>query len=235
MEYPKKLSLVEHLEELRGRAIKCLLFVLAASILAYSRSGAILELLTVPVGRLVFIAPQEAFIAHIYVSFFFGIVISSPFLLFQVWRFVAGGLSERERKWLILFAPMSFIFLVVGSAFGYFIIIPIGLKFLLGFATDLLTPMISVSRYIAFVGGMILVFGAAFELPIAVLFLTKIGMVSPAFLCAKRKYIVVLIFIAGAFLTPPDVVTQLLLALPLLGLFEISILLSRLVYRERAG
>lgn len=111
------------------------------------------------------------------------------------------------------------------------LIVPIGIKFLLGFATDIVVPMITISKYVSFVGSLTLAFGAVFQLPLAILFLTKIGVVTPQFLSNKRKHAVVFIFIAAATLTPPDVITQSLMALPLLLLYELGVIFSKLAYR----
>lgn len=227
----KKLTLVEHLGELKGRILKSVLFIIIASCASYSFADVIIRHLVRPVGKVVFIAPQEAFLANIKLAFFGGLIISSPFVLYHIWRFVNSGLEAGERRYILIFAPLSFVLFIMGAAFGYLIIIPIGIKFLLGFGSDILTPMISVSGYISFVGFLTLAFGAIFELPVATLFLTKIGLVTPAFLAKKRRYVLILVFIIAAAITPPDVVTQILMAVPLLILYETSIILSKLVYK----
>jgi sec-independent protein translocase protein TatC len=227
----EKLTLVEHLEELRYRAIKSVVAVIAATCLLYSFVEEILPHLIKPAGILIFIAPSEAFISRIKIAFFGGLFLSSPIILYQIWKFVSSGLRRNERRYILLFGPLSFIFLVMGALFGYFIIVPIGMRFLLSFATDLMIPMITVSSYISFLGLLTLSFGIIFELPLASLFLTKIGIVNPGFLSSRRKHAIVLIFIVAAILTPPDIITQCLMALPLLVLYEISILFSRFVYK----
>lgn len=227
----KKLTLTKHLEELRARIIKSIIFVILGSIAAYSFVDIIISSIVKPVGKLVFIAPQEAFIANIKLAFFGGLILSSPFVLYQVWRFIQSGLKKTEIRYVLIFAPLSFIFFILGAGIGYFIIVPIGVKFLLGFATDLVAPMITISKYITFAGSLTLIFGIIFELPLATLFLTKIGMVTPSFLCAKRRHVIVGIFIIAAILTPPDVVTQCLMAVPLIFLYEVGIIFSRLVYK----
>ncbi|MFH1996681.1 MAG: twin-arginine translocase subunit TatC [Candidatus Omnitrophota bacterium] len=225
-------TLNEHLEELRGRIIKIVIALLVGTFALFNYIGKILPFLVKPVGKLVFIAPQEAFVTNIKLAFFGGLFLSSPVILYQIWRFVSLGLEENERRYILIFGPLSFVFFVVGAAFGYGIIVPIGIRFLLGFATDFLTPMITVSRYVEFVGMLTLSFGGVFQLPLILLFLTKLGVVTPQFLRAKRRHAVVLIFIAAAFLTPPDVVTQCLMALPLLGLYELGVVFSRLAYKK---
>lgn len=225
------LALTEHLGELRMRVIKSVICVIFVSIVIYGFVDHINASLVKPVGSLVFIAPQEAFTARIKIAFFGGLLLSSPFILFQIWRFVSMGLSRNERKYMLIFGPLSFFFFVAGTLFGYFVIVPIGVKFLLGFATDFLTPMITINNYISFVGALVLIFGVIFELPLASLFLTKIGLVTPKFLSGRRREAIVIIFISAAVLTPPDVITQCLMAVPLLVLYEISIVFSKFAYR----
>jgi len=227
----QKLTIVEHLEELRSRVVKSVIFIAVASCLAYSLVDVILASLVKPVGKLVFTAPHEAFVARVKISFFCGIFLSSPFLIYEIWKFVFSGLRPAERKYIIIFGPLSLLFFFLGALFGYFIVIPIGVKFLLNFATDVITPMITIDRYITFVGVFTLCFGAIFELPLVSIFLTKIGLISPEFLSSKRRHAVVIIFILAAILTPPDVITQFLMALPLLVLYEISIIFSKFVYK----
>lgn len=228
----RKLSLLEHLDELRKRIIISLLFVLAASIFSYFFAKDILFFLAGPIGDLIFISPQEAFLSYVKVSLLCGLILSSPFVLFQAWQFIGEGLNQKEIKNVLWFTPLSFFFFIIGAAFGFFVIVPIGLKFLLGFATDFMIPMITVSRYISFIGMLTLSFGIVFELPVAAIFLTKIGIVTPTFLSSKRRYAVVLIFIVAALLTPPDIITQCLMAIPLLLLYELSIVFSRLAYKN---
>lgn len=227
----RRLTLVEHLEELKIRVIKSIIFIIICSFFVYNYVNSILPVLTRPVGKLVFIAPQEAFITHIKIAFFGGLFLSSPFLLYQVWRFVSEGLKPNERKYALIFGPLSFLFFILGAAFGYLVIIPVGIKFLLSFGTDFITPMLTISRYISFIGTLTFTFGVVFELPLISLFLTKIGIVTPQFLSSRRKQAIVFIFILAAIFTPPDVITQCLMALPLLILYEIGIIFSKSVYR----
>ncbi|MFC1708629.1 twin-arginine translocase subunit TatC [Candidatus Omnitrophota bacterium] len=227
----KKLSLVDHLEELRTRVIKSLIFIAVITCLVYNFANKILFILVQPVGKLVFIAPAEAFITHIKISILGGLFLSSPFVLCQIWQFVASGLELNEKKYVVIFWPLSFVFFVTGSIFCYLVIIPIGIKFLLGFATDFITPMITIDRYISFIGMLIFSFGLIFQLPLISLFLTKIGVVTPRFLSDKRKHAIVIIFILASALTPPDVVTQCLMAVPLILLYEVGIIFSKFAYK----
>ena len=226
----ERLSLVEHLEELRARVIKSVVFIIIASCALYNFIDDILPAIVRPAGKLVFIAPAEAFIVNIKIAFLGGLFLSSPFVLCQIWQFVSAGLKKSERKHVFIFGILSFIFFIIGSLFGYIVIVPIGMKFLLNFATDLVTPMISVNKYISFVGSLTFAFSIVFQLPLIMLFLTKIGMVTPIFLVKKRRYAIVAMFVAAAILTPPDVITQCLMAGPLLVLYEIGIMFSKWAY-----
>jgi sec-independent protein translocase protein TatC len=131
----------------------------------------------------------------------------------------------------LIFGFLSFIFFVLGSMFGYLVIVPIGMKFLIGFGSRFLIPMISVGKYVSFAMSLSFAFGLVFQLPIIVLFLTRIGIITPRILREKRKYAIVIIFIIGAIFTPPDVITQCLMAIPLIVLYELSILFSRILRR----
>ncbi|HDZ76747.1 MAG TPA: twin-arginine translocase subunit TatC [Candidatus Omnitrophica bacterium] len=229
----EKLSLVEHLDELRSCIIRSLIFLVICSIAIYSFSDKILPSLIKPAGKLVFIAPQEAFIANIKIALFVGLIISSPFILYQVWKFISSGLMIDERRLIYFFGPVSFLLFASGLIFGYSVITPLGVKFLLGFETDFLTPMISISNYISFVASLSFAFAIVFQLPIALIFLTKVGIVTPATLAARRREAIVLVFIAAALMTPPDVVTQVLMALPLILLYEMGVIFSKFTYKKR--
>ena len=223
-----KLTLVAHLDELRIRIIKSVASIVCATLFSYAFVDKILPYVIKPVGRLVFIAPQEALVANIKIAFFCGLFLAIPVVLFQTWRFVSAGLNEKECKYVAIFAPLSYIFFITGTVFCFFVIVPIAIKFLLDFASKDVVPMITISKYVSFVGTMTLSFGLVFEVPLASLFLTKIGMVTPEFLASKRRVAIVIIFIAAAILTPPDVVTQCMMALPLVALYEIGIIFSKM-------
>ncbi|MFC1620817.1 twin-arginine translocase subunit TatC [Candidatus Omnitrophota bacterium] len=225
----KKLTFVGHLEELRTVIIKSAVFMIITSVFVYTFTDKIFSHLVKPLSAsLVFIAPQEAFITNIKIALFGGLYFSSPFILYQVWDFISAGLRKRERKYASLYVFFSFIFFVIGSYFGYFLIVPIGIKFLMSFGTANVVPMISVGKYVSFVCMLTLVFGLVFQLPLIILLLTKTGIVKPQTLAKNRKYAILVIFIVGAILTPPDVITQCLMAIPLIALYELSIFLSKI-------
>ena len=232
----EKLTFIEHLEELRAGIIKSVVFIVILSIAIYSFKDKVLFFLMQPIDRaLIFISPQEAFITNIKIALFGGLFLSSPFILYQIWAFISKGLGKNERIYVAIFAPVSFIFFLLGTAFGYFIIVPIGMRFLLSFATDFVVPMITVSKYISFVAVLTFLFGVVFELPLLMLFLAKIGIVTPDFLRKRRRHAIVIIFIIAAILTPPDIVTQCLMAGPLIVLYELGILFSLQGKKKKAS
>ena len=171
----RRLSLVEHLEELRGRLVICLASVFLFSLASYFYAGKILSLLIKPVGKLVFIKPQEAFLSYLKIALFSGIFLSLPVIFYQIWKFVFVGLLPKEKKYIFTYGPLSFFLFLVGAGFSYQVVLPLSLKFLVDrFSSNTLESMLSISNYISFVGTFLLAFGVVFELPLIVLFLTKI-------------------------------------------------------------
>jgi len=230
----RKMSLIGHMEELRRRLIICVLTVLACSIFNYFYSDKILAILKRPFPHsLVFIAPQEPFIIILKIALFGGIIFALPMITYQVLQFISSGLKKKEKRYLLFYTPFSLLLFLSGASFAYFLVIPVGLRFLLGFGGSSLEPMISISKYLSFITLMILAFGIVFELPLVFLFLARMGIVTPQFLAKKRKLFIIAIFVLAAILTPPDVFTQILLALPLVILYEVSILLTKIVVVHR--
>jgi len=162
------------------------------------------------------------------VAFISGLILASPFVLYQVWAFVAPGLYRNEKKYVVPFVLAGSFFFALGILFAYTIAIPVGFKFLLGFATDFIKPMPSMKEYLSFSIKFLLAFGLIFEFPVVLVLLARIGVIDAKTLGRQRKYAILLIFIFAAILTPPDVISQVILALPMIGLYELSILLSRL-------
>lgn len=229
----QKMGILDHLEELRKRILYCIVGVVVCGIAGYIVSDVVQDFLTQPVEYLVFIAPTEAFVTKLKIALIVGLLLSMPYLFYHFWRFVKPALYAHERKYVVLAVLFSTVFFFSGVAFAFFIVLPIGLGFLLGFQTDTLSATITISNYVTFITRMFLAFGIIFELPIISYFLTRMGILKPRLLRRGRRVAVVLIFIAAAVLTPPDVFTQLLMALPLLLLFEISIWVSVFAARNR--
>ena len=228
------MPLTGHLTELRNRILYILGTILVVFVGAYYFSGELLTLMQRPIAdqKLVFLSPTEAFFAHIKVSFFASVFISLPIILVQIWRFCAPGLMDREKRYIVPFVFFSTLSFIIGALFCYFLILPYGLAFLLSFATEFLTPQISIGFYISFAFKLIFTFGLVFEVPIVTILLVQIGVITPDFLSKNRGYVIVGAFVMSALLTPPDVVTQVFLAGPVIVLFEISIIVSKIIMRR---
>lgn len=231
----KTLTVTEHLGELRRRIIFILICVAVASGGAYFFIDEILLFITQVGGieNLVFISPTEAFFVIIKLSLLTGLLGSMPFIFYHVWKYIGIALKKNERKYLIYFGPLSYLLFLIGAAFAFRGVLPLGIKFLLSFSKQNITPLITLSAYVSFLGKMITAFGLMFELPIVILFLSKIGVVTPGTLKKGRKYAVVAIFVLAAFLTPPDVISQIMLAVPVLLMYEISIWICIVVTKKR--
>jgi len=224
----EKLPFTMHLEELRWRLIYCMVTVAVAFAALYGVSDYIFQFIRKPLDMdLVFLAPAEAFFVYLKIAFYMAIVASIPMILYQAWEFIAPGLLESERRYTGAFVVLGTVFFIIGASFCYFVVLPYGLKFLIGFGGEGLKPMISVGNYISFVFKIALAFGVIFEMPIVIVFLAKMGLVTPESLAKKRSYFIVGSFIVSAILTPPDVFTQVIMAVPMLILFELSIIASR--------
>jgi sec-independent protein translocase protein TatC len=161
-------------------------------------------------------------------------MLATPVLVYQFWMFVAPGLYTHERKLLVPVILLCSLFFVGGAIFGYFIVFPYGFKFFLGFATESIRPMPAMKEYFSFSAKLLIAFGLVFELPIVITFMAKLGIVSVEFLKKNRKYAILLFFAGSAMLTPPDVVTQIMMALPLMLLYEVSIIGAR-VFAPKKG
>ncbi len=231
----RPLTITEHLGEMRRRIVYVLIAVLLVSIGAYSFIDEILAFITDAGGveELVFINPTEAFFVIIKLSLLVGVLGAMPFILYQVWKYVGVALKKNERKYLIYFGPISFILFLIGAGFAFRSVLPLGIRFLLSFSKENISPMITLNAYVSFLSKMITAFGLMFELPLVILFLSKIGVVTPEALKKGRKYAIIGIFIIAALLTPPDVVSQVMLALPILLLYEIGIWICMSVTKKR--
>lgn len=231
----RPLTITEHLGEMRRRIVYVLIAVLLVSIGAYSFIDEILAFITDAGGveELVFINPTEAFFVIIKLSLLVGVLGAMPFILYQVWKYVGVALKKNERKYLIYFGPISFILFLIGAGFAFRSVLPLGIRFLLSFSKENISPMITLNAYVSFLSKMITAFGLMFELPLVILFLSKIGVVTPEALKKGRKYAIIGIFIIAALLTPPDVVSQVMLAIPILLLYEIGIWICMSVTKKR--
>ena len=240
MDVDDKLPFTAHLEELRKRLIVCFVAVGVGFAASYGFKETLFGILVQPLRQvmnpgdtLIYTGLPEAFFTYLKVSLLSGIMLAAPVILYQFWMFVAPGLYRKERRILLPIVFLSSLFFIGGSLFGYFIVFPWGFKFFLGFATETIRPLPSMKEYLGFSAKLLLAFGLVFELPLVITFLARLGLVSVSFLKKNRKYAVLLFFAGAAMLTPPDVVTQVMMALPLMLLYEISILGARIFGRAK--
>ncbi len=241
MDEQEKIPFTEHLEELRKRLIVCFIAVGIGFVLSYGFKEKLFQILTRPLisvmqtgDKLIFTGLPEAFFAYLKVAFLSGIILATPVIFYQFWMFVAPGLYEKEKRHLIPIIFLSTFFFVGGAFFGYFIVFPYGFKFFLGFASEIIRPLPSMREYLSFASKLLFAFGIVFELPLIITFLARLGMVSVSFLKKNRKYALLLFFIGAAIFTPPDVVTQVMMALPLILLYEVSIVGARIFGKKNS-
>lgn len=184
-------------------------------------------------GRLIFIHPTEAFFGYLKLSLFMGLLLGAPFVLYQAWRFILPALYQHERRYFLNSFTFGTSLFYIGVFFCFFVVLPLGIKFLVGMGGPDLQASFTFGNYLSFVMLFLLVFGLMFELPVVLFLLVKVGMVSRAFLKEKRRYVIVLIFIAAAVLTPTaDPFTQSMMAIPLLLLYEVSIFMTRFAEKK---
>ncbi len=235
----QKMPFTEHLEELRHRLIVCFIAVGIGFVFCYFFAKQIFEILMRPLLQvlppeesLIFTALPEAFFTYLKVSLLAGIGLASPVIIYQFWRFIAPGLYHRERRALLPIVLFSTFFFVGGALFGYFVVFPFGFKFFIGFASDNIRAMPSIREYLKFAAKLLFAFGFIFELPLFTFFLARLGLVNAEMLRSKQKYSILVIFMLAAILTPPDIVTQVMMAGPLLLLYELSIWIAKIFGRK---
>jgi sec-independent protein translocase protein TatC len=234
-----KIPFTEHLDELRKRLIVCFVAIGVGFLISYGFKEKLFEVLTRPLvsvmksgDTLIFTGLPEAFFTYLKVSFLSGVGLATPVILYEFWMFVAPGLYAKERKVLIPVVLLSTLFFVGGALFGYFVVFPFGFKFFMSFATETIRPLPSMREYLSFASKLLLAFGLVFELPLVITFLARLGIVSVDFLKKNRKYAILVFFTVAAILTPPDVVTQILMAIPLIALYEISIIGAKIFSKK---
>ena len=235
-----KMPFMAHLDELRTRLIRAFYAVGVGFVICYFFKEQLFQVLAHPLitamgegERMVFTGLPEAFFTYLKVALLAGIGLAAPVIFYQFWMFVAPGLYQTEKKLMIPIVILSTFFFVGGALFGYFIVFPWGFKFFLGFASDTIQPLPSMKEYLSFAAKLLLAFGIAFELPLVLTFMARLGLVSVDFLKKNRKYALLLFFVGSAILTPPDVVTQVMMAFPLMFLYELSIIGARVFGRKR--
>lgn len=234
----KKLSITEHLLELRSRLIKSAIALGVGIAISFPFTFHIFDILKSRAPsdiNLVFINVTEMFGTYMKVALYCGIALSLPYLIYQLVMFFAPALGDREKKYLYLSMPLVVILFAAGVCFAYFIFLPPALKFLLTFGSDIAQPMITVSNYVSVLVRLLLAVGLVFEIPLVITLLAKLGVVSPQKLAKGRKWAILAAFVLGAIITPTmDPINQTLIAAPIIVLYEISIWMAKLVYPKKA-
>ncbi len=227
-----QLTLIEHLDELRKRIIVIAIAIIVGALVSYNYIDRIMKYITKPGKNLefIYVAPPELFLEYVKISFVVGTTIALPIILFQIWSFIKPGLKKKEQNYILFAMNMGILFFITGILFAYFIVVPIIIQFFVKMSVDKVMPLFSFAKYVSFIGTLLLSFGLIFELPMLVLLLTQLGLISPEILKKHRKIAILIIAIIGAILTPPDIVSQFLMAGPMILLYEFSIFLSTFVY-----
>lgn len=226
-----EMPITGHLLELRGRLVKSVLFLLFFCGIAFYFSDQIFFWFKRPLNaELIFLSPAEAFWSDLKISLFAGFLGAFPVILYEVWQFISPGLLPKERGYFLPFLILGSLFFFLGVAFCYFVALPLALDFLIDYGRRSgIKPQISVSMYIDFNLKFLLAFGLIFELPLLMILFSRMGFLTPAFLVKNRKYAVLAAFIVSALLTPtPDIFNQMVMAIPLMILYEVGIIAVRL-------
>ena len=232
-------SLIEHLTDLRIRLVNSAYGIFLGFAACYYFSESLFNIIRKPIqpylptGGLIFTGPMDKFMAHIKLSFMGAVILSCPFWLYQIWLFVAPALYKKEKRYAISFIFFGSVLFLLGTVFTYFVVLPMAFKFLMTFGGDIDKPMISIDEYMSFFTHTSLAFGAAFEMPLLISTLGMLGLVSQAFLKAKRRYAVMVLAILSAVITPPDLLSMVLMLVPMLLLYEISVFVVGLFERKR--
>lgn len=233
------MGFLEHLEELRWRLIKSLISIIFGSILSFSFIDKILSILllptletTIPINIQV-LSVQGMFIIKWFISFISGFILAFPVLIYQLWKFISPGLKVNEKKYVFPIVFFSFSSFVIGISFGYFVLIPFSLEFFSSIGMGNVENNYSIQYYFSFLSWLLLGSGVIFQLPVVSLMLSALGLLTPAFMRHYRRHSIVSIFILSSFITPPDPVSMLIMAVPLILLYELSIGISWLVNRDK--
>ena len=244
----KQSSFVDHLTELRSRLLKSIIYLFIFFVICYFFSENIYSFLVAPYAeavkddevnrRMIFTALHETFITYLKVAFFAAMFITSPIILTQIWKFVAPGLYKNEKRALLPYLIATPALFLLGGMLVYYLIMPLAIKFFLSFETSANISSLpiqleaKVNEYLSLIMKLIFAFGLSFQLPVVLSLLARIGFIDSKFLKERRKYVVIIIFTAAALLTPPDPVTQIGLAIPLLILYELSIFSVNMIEKK---
>jgi len=240
----KTMTFLEHLEALRKALLRSLAGLFLGFLIAYAFSEKIYNFLLIPFNEayrsvlhkepiLIFTTLFEPFMAYLKVSLVAGIFISSPYIFYELWKFIAPGLYKKEKKYVLPFVSFAVLFFIGGATFGYFFVFPAAFKFFMGYSTQVIQPAIKVSDYLEVAIWTLIIFGAVFEFPLVMLFLVFVRILSFETLISKWRYFVVGISIASAVFTPADVVSMMLMMIPLLILYIFTLLAAYFITKIR--
>jgi sec-independent protein translocase protein TatC len=228
-------DLKPHIKELRIRLVNSVIAIAIGFFICFAYYEPILEWMMIPAkealpinSQMVAVEIQETFFTAMKVAFFAGFILVLPYVFWQIWMFLAPGLYDNEKKLIIPFVFFATLMFLIGASFAYYIVVPVGFSFLINFGSAVVTVLPSIGMYVGFFTKLMLGFGIAFEMPVITFFLAKIGVVDDKMLKEFFRYAIVLIFILSAILTPPDVVSQLLMAGPLTLLYGVSIYIAKI-------
>lgn len=232
------MSFLEHLEELRWRIIYSFIGLVVGTIIAWIFIDYLINVILLQPARnagidLQNLKPFGQVFVYLEVAIICGLVLSIPNVFYQFWKFIAPALKEKERKYISSIVVFSSLCFIIGIVFAYFVMLPISLDFASQFGTKDINNQFAINEYLSVIISVMLGAGVVFELPMVTYFLTKIGILTPMFMSKYRKYAIVVILILSAFLTPADIVSQFILAIPLGFLYELSILISKAVYKKK--
>ena len=236
-----EMGFLDHLEELRWRLVRSLVAIIICSILSFGYIDKILVFLLFPTTKtsnpivLQSLQVQSMFLIKWFISFISGFIISLPYLMYQLWSFVAPGLKVNEKQFALPFVFFAFTSFVSGIIFGYLVLIPFSLEFFSGIAAPHVENNFSIQYYFSFLTWLLMGSGLIFQLPVVSLVLSAIGVLTPAFMRHYRKHSLVVIMILSSFITPPDPISMLIMSIPLVLLYEISIGVSWLVNKRKAN
>nr|MBC7244302.1 twin-arginine translocase subunit TatC [Chloroflexota bacterium] len=231
-----QMTIIEHLEELRQRLMKCLIAVAITTALSFAFTTQIMRILIAPAGiKPVFLRPTEMFVTYFRVALLAGSILAMPVIVYQTIQFVWPGLRNSERLYVRIIVPAATLSFILGVLFTYFVLLPFALRYLVSFGGDLVEAKWTIGEYISFVTTLLFWSGVIFETPLILYFLARLRIISPQFLSQNRKFAILIIAVLAAVITPtPDPFNMGLVMLPLLLMYEVGILLAKLAYRGRS-
>jgi sec-independent protein translocase protein TatC len=237
----EKKPFFSHLKELRDRLLVCVIAVGVAFLVTYGFKERIFAFLMAPFVQVmppgssfIFTNVTEAFITYFKIAIVAAIFLGSPVLLYEIWMFVAPGLYETEKNYVYPFIIFGSLLFAAGALFCYFFVMPVLFRFFVGYASEFVVPMPSLQEYMSLALKLLITFGFIFLMPLVAYYLSRAGIINHRLLSSKRRYAILGIFILSAIITPPEMTSQLLIVLPLIGLYEVSIIIARIFGKKKA-